>query len=72
MAYISTGTTFGTAFTGRDANATPTKPGVLARIIGAITTSRETSARREIARHAWLIDELKTSRAMTQLAGLPF
>jgi hypothetical protein len=72
MTYISTGTTFGTAFTGRSASATPTKPSVLARIIAAITTSREAAARREIARHAWLIDELKTSRAMTQRAELPF
>ncbi len=72
MAYADIGTTFGTAFTGNAAAAKPAQPGIIARLVAAITASREAHSRREIARHAWLISELKTSRQMTQRCGLPF
>jgi hypothetical protein len=74
MAYANIGTVFAPAFTGTTAKRATTvaKPGFFARLYAAMIASREMSARREIARHSWLIEKAKVSRNMTASANLPF
>jgi hypothetical protein len=78
MAYANIATTFGMAMNGVTSFARNTpdtaaaKSGFFARLSAAISASREAAARREIARHSWLIDQLNDSRAMSKSNGLPF